>query len=232
MSYAMNENARAAVARWCDPAYRLAKGELFQQYPDVHADILIHAYSTSDPSAVTAGAFAVGDLNEITQFEADFEVADALGSSITHAILLRHIHDGGMNARAALESPEELIGAYAPTLLSFWRYLDQMTPEAWAKTIASIGGRDQPLRARRAWAHFDQWSAHHVLDAWETCAARDVGLERTGRTAWNGRRIAFAAMAEIAGARWLPAHKRGELVFLPMFDFSSESVGSAPGEVA
>ena len=57
------------------------------------------------------------------------------------------------------------------------------------------------------WLHLDRMTSEQWRDA------------RDARAARAARDVAYAAVAEIAGAKWLPEHERGEFVFLPMFGF-------------
>jgi hypothetical protein len=242
MTVTLNDAAREAVARWTDPARRplfkgmlIDKGDVDGAAPGepggpcmcAQGDVLFHNGFTPD------------DLRAMQQSRADEETARLLGISISHAILLRQVNDGEDGCpQDVLTHPEKVLGPNARGILAFWLHIDRMTADQWRAARAAWDARDA-RDARAAWdardardarAAWDARDARAARAAWDARDARDARAARAARAAWAAwdaraawaaANIAYAALAEIGGARWLPEHERGELVFLPMFGFAS-----------
>ncbi len=137
------------------------------------------------------GGWEPSRLRETKQDDADREVAKLLNISIAHAILLRQVNDTQDGAPSiVLTNPEKVLGDQAPTILAFWRHLDNMTEAQW----------DPAWDAARVAAWVAAWDA-----AWD--AAR-VAAD-----------AASYAVGEIMGARVL-REKGTPFFFLPMFGFA------------
>ncbi|HEV2225030.1 MAG TPA: hypothetical protein VGR84_18710 [Candidatus Acidoferrales bacterium] len=73
------------------------------------------------------------DLRRMDQFDADLQVAKELGISLSHSVLLRQINDKQDGCpQDVLAHPERIIGGQSVLVLNFWRYLDDLSPAAWA----------------------------------------------------------------------------------------------------
>lgn len=209
MTPTLNHTVKIALDRMQDA--KLGKGELFPGFLDIQGHILL------------AGGYAFDRLVNLDQLAADVLVAELAGISLTHAILIRHIGDSDYPTPLdILTHPQIPLGPHAHDILAFLRLFDSMEADAWAQVLDHAKDRHEPYRARRAWADADGSPAHLILNAWETRAAYEVAEDRSRRSMWNGRNFAYAALAELAGAKWLPAHDRDERVFVPMFQFEAD----------
>jgi hypothetical protein len=66
-------------------------------------------------------------LAVMTNFDADIDVANILGISVGHSILLRTINDLYDGCpEDVLEHPERFLGSYTSQVLGFWKHLDDM----------------------------------------------------------------------------------------------------------
>jgi len=76
------------------------------------------------------------DLKNYRQSEADARVAELLGISRTHAVLLRVINDSQEGAPSSvIRNPEQVLGDQSQVLLAFWRHLDRLTYADWQHQI-------------------------------------------------------------------------------------------------
>ena len=123
------EIIEAVVARWSDPTRRpLFKGSLIDDTPPegpcycAQGDLLRHEGGWSDD-----------DLRNAEQTKADAVVAELLGISRAHSVLLRLINDRADGCpQDVLRAPEKVLGDQAQLVLTFWRRFDDMTPGDWA----------------------------------------------------------------------------------------------------
>lgn len=84
-------------------------------------------------------------LRALTQDKADVKVANILGISRAHAILLRNVNDRiGGAPQIVLSNPEQVIGDKAPYLLALWLHLDELSAVAGdvAGASSEIQGMD------------------------------------------------------------------------------------------
>ncbi len=71
-------------------------------------------------------------LHDTEQSQVDKDVAELLGISRAHAILLRSVNDKVDGAPSiVLTAPEKVLGDQANIVLAFWRHMDRMTPDQW-----------------------------------------------------------------------------------------------------
>jgi hypothetical protein len=99
------------------------------------------------------GGMSVADLRNIEQAEADKRVAELMGISRAHAVLLRNVNDGRPGAPSVvIRDPAAVLGDQAHIVLAFWRHLDRMTGAQWAAARAAAGAaaRDAAGAAARA----------------------------------------------------------------------------------
>jgi hypothetical protein len=188
------------VARWSDPASRpLFKSHLITTDDDgnvcycVQGDVL-HLAGWSDDR-----------LRDIEQEDADLAVAELLGISRPHAVLLRRVNDSQDGCpEDVLRAPEKVIGAQAQRVLAFWRRLDAMSNEDWQKVVtAGDAAGDAAWDAARA-------AAGDVARA----AARDAAWDAAWAAAWASNEIQGAALMKERGQAFF---------FLPMFGISDPS---------
>jgi len=141
------------------------------------------------------GGMTADDLREMDQMDADRKTAELLGISRVHAVLLRRINDSMPGApTCVLTEPEKVLGDQAQRVLAFWRHLDRMAADDWAKVNA----------------------ARVAAGAAAGAAARVAA----GAAAWDAARVAAWATSEIQGAAVM--RERGQpLAFLPMFGFAT-----------
>jgi hypothetical protein len=141
------------------------------------------------------GGWGVEQLGLAEQGDADRAVAELLGISRGHAILLRQINDKVDGAPSiVLTAPEKVLGEHAQLVLKFFKYLDSMTVFDWRSYDAA---RDA------AWA-----------------AARDAAWAAARDAAWAAAGAAAGAANEIQGYKILAA-KGTPLFFLPMLGFNT-----------
>jgi len=222
------------VQRWTDPKARpLFKGSLIDDdgCKCAQGDVLACAGWTDD------------QLRELSQNNADMEVAKVLGISTAHAILLRGVNDKKDGCpQDVLAAPEKILGDQAGKLLAFWLHLDRMTCDDWEKVAASWDSAGAAARAAagdaaRAAAEAASWTAAGA-DARAAAgdAARAAAGGAAGVAAWAAAGAAAwfsaeAAAGDVAGAAaWTAAEAANEIqgaaimrkqgqpfFFLPMF---------------
>ena len=98
------------------------------------------------------------DLRDYQQSKADKRVAELLGISRAHAVLLRIINDGRPGAPSVvIRDPRQVLGDQADTVLKFWWHLDRTSADQWtaardaAWAAAGAAARDAAEEAA-AWA--------------------------------------------------------------------------------
>ena len=170
-------------------------------------------------------------LASVKQSEADKAIAEELGISLGHAVLLRHVNDKVDGAPGiVLTHPEKVLGEHAQLVLAFFKHLDSMDAAAWvaawvaartaaweaagdaARAAAWVAARDAAWEATRDAA----WAAARVAArdaAW--VAAWAAAMDAAWAAAW-----AAAAAAEIQGHKIL-AEQGKQLFFLPIFGFET-----------
>lgn len=211
--------AAEAVARWTDPDRRpLFKGNLIDwaAYQDGGGDgiNIVEGCACAQGDILLHNGFTPNDLHSMQQSEADAKFAELLGISISHGILVRNINDKSDGfPENVLTNPESVLGEGARYILGFWLHLDRMTDDDWRAAR-------EAWEARAAWAAWAVCEAREAWEAWAAWAAWEAREAREAREAWAAWDIAYAAMAELGGAKWLPEHAEGKFVFLPMFGFA------------
>ena len=84
-------------------------------------------------------------LANTAQSIADRRVAELLGITVPHAVILRNINDSAPGAPSdVLRDPAKYLGAYTDQIIAFWKHLDAYTEEQWHE-IPSSTGELQPL---------------------------------------------------------------------------------------
>jgi len=149
--------------------------------------------------ALYEGGMSLNKIADLSQPDADREVADRLGISRAHAILLRQINDSRPDSPSVvLTNPAAILGDQSERLLSFWRHLDMMSDDDWCKTQAA---RD---------------AARDAAGYAAGVAARDAA----GYAARNAAGYAAGASNEIQGAA-IMRERAQPFFFLPMFGFAT-----------
>jgi len=90
-------------------------------------------------------------LRDYSQTKADKRVAQILGISRAHSILLRIVNDKQDGAPACvIRNPEQVLGDQAFVVLAFWRHLDRMAAAEWeaARVLFSTAFRVCGPRSR------------------------------------------------------------------------------------
>ena len=158
------------------------------------------------------GGRSAAYLGNLGTVDADVEVADLLGISRAHAVLLRLVGDSADGAPASvLESPEAVLGDQWGKLLDFWWHLGTMT----------VGQSAAAGSAAKAATGSAAWEAA-VLAVWDAAkaAAGEAAAEAAGAAVWGTVWGSARASNEIQGASIFAA--RGTpFFFLPMFGFAS-----------
>lgn len=194
----------AIIARWTDPERRpLFKGKLIDESACCCAqgDILRHECAMSDDA-----------LRAMTQDAADRKVAETIGISLFHSILLRQVNDRKDGCpQDVLGDPEKVLGPNAALCLRFGWWIDRMGKEDWKKVVAArAAAEDAACDAAAAGA----------------CAAWDAAWHAAGAAAYSAGDAAGTlnaaqyAMLEIMGAAVM-REKGQPFFFLPMFGFAS-----------
>jgi hypothetical protein len=181
---------------------------------------------------------SVDELRCIHQDSADKQVAELLGISNTHSVLLRSVNDTQEGAPSSvIRNPEQVLGDQAEALLAFWWHLDRMTPAAWEAVAVEATARDK----KEPWV--ESWlTADRVADRNASKAARKasmitkiaaqqgcrLGVLTAAKTAdWaaglterlQASRAAAGASNEIQGAIYMRANNE-PFFFLSLFGFS------------
>jgi hypothetical protein len=161
------------------------------------------------------GGMTPDDLRRMQQADADKRTAELLGISRAHAVLLRQVNDNQPGApTCVIREPEKVLGSEARSVLAFWRHLDRMTEDDWAKVDVA------PAAAAPAWAAAADAAWEAAADAaWD--AAAEATWVAAGAAAWEAAaKAAAGASNEIQGAAVM--RERGQpFFFLPLFGFSS-----------
>jgi len=193
------------------------------------------------------GGMSVADLRNIAQAEADKRVAELMGISRAHAVLLRNVNDGRPGAPSVvIRDPAAVLGDQAHIVLAFWRHLDRMTGAQWAAAGAAAwdAAGDAAGDAARAAARAAAWdAAGDAALAAARDAAGDAALAAAGAAAgaaawdaaraaaWDAAGDAARASSEIQGAAIMRA-KGQAFYFLPMFGFADPEAVLAAEVVA
>jgi len=199
----MTQTIEELIARWNSGDGKPYKGLLFDRSAyDANPDSPACMCAQGQVLHYVAG-WDVERLALIKQSEADKAVAEQLGISLGHAILLRQVNDKVDGAPAiVLTHPEKVLGEHAQLLLAFFRYLDSMDGVAWQKYFA----------ARAA-----AWDA---AGAAAGAAAGDAAWDAAGDAARAAAWAAAWAANEIQGHKIL-ADKGKPLFFLGLFGFKT-----------
>ena len=176
---------------------------------------------------------SVDELRQIEQSNADKRVAKLFGISVAHSVLLRIVNDQQAGAPSCvIRNPEQVLGDQAQAVLAFWRHIDEMTPEAWAKArIAALRAAWAAVRAREAAREAAMEAAGAAAGAAAGSAAEAAAEEVAQAAAWEAAGAAWAAAGasnEIQGAA-IMRQKGQPFFFLPLFGFSNpEDVIASP----
>jgi hypothetical protein len=150
-------------------------------------------------------------LMDSWQDAADKAVAQILGISKIHAILLRNVNDSVDGSPSiVLTHPELVLGDQAPAVLAFWRHLDAVSRERWDAAMDAAmdadGDADGGVPMAAAWA---------AAGGAAGTAARGAAGGVPMAAAW----AAALATNEIQGAAVM-REKGQAFFFLPLFGFS------------
>jgi hypothetical protein len=155
-------------------------------------------------------------LASVKQSEADKAIAEELGISLGHAVLLRHVNDKVDGAPAiVLTHPEKVLGEHAQLVLAFFKHLDSMDAAAWAAAGDAAGDAAGAAARAAAWAAARADARADAMAA-AMAAAGDAAMAAAGDAA----RAAAGATSEIQGHKIL-AEQGKQLFFLPMFGFET-----------
>ncbi|MEM6778716.1 MAG: hypothetical protein AAF670_13755 [Planctomycetota bacterium] len=136
-------------------------------------------------------------LDSLDQEDADHMVAELLGISLGHSVLLRDVNDSKPGSPAnVLESPGEVLGEHADLILKFWKHLD------------GLGYRYHPEDPQRS------WDADNQIDL--ATASLETGHSRTATDESYRNHQAIMAVMEIVGHK-----KLNEFFYLPQFGFET-----------
>ncbi len=203
------------IARWSDPNRRpLFKGRLIDHNDCCCAqgDILRHECQMSNDT-----------LRAMEQDAADQKIAEVLGISLFHSILLRFINDSQDGCpQDVLIASEKVIGPNAELCLRFGRYIDKMTKWQWnavlgsVKDISAITRLWDPKGVAPGTAWRETWLSVRIA-SWKN--ADMVGIGGTGDEDTIIRNVASCTMVEIQDADTMRQNERA-FEFLPMFGFN------------
>src|SRR5690606_27424844 len=120
--------------------------------------------------------FSDQQLREITQENADREVARLLGISLAESVLIRVINDSTDGCpQDVFKAPEKVLGPHHRLWTAFAKHLDRMRKEDWERVAAAaLAARDA------AWAA--AWAA---AGAAARSAAWDAAWDAAWEAAWN-----------------------------------------------
>lgn len=111
---------------------------------------------------------SVEELRDIKQSKADKRVAELLGISRAHSVLLRIVNDQQEGAPSSvIRNPEQILGDQAHGVLAFWRHLDRMTTAARAAAWEAAGEAAWVAAGAAAWeaARATAWASNEIQGA-------------------------------------------------------------------
>jgi len=178
-------------SRWTDPASRpLFKGKLID--PEgcccAQGDVLRVMGKDDD------------DLRRMDQTVADMAVADALGISLFHSVLLRYVNDSAQGCPEKVlqftnDGLGKVLGPSWRSVIAFGEHMSRMTDAQWA--AAGAAARAAAWAAAGAAARAAAWAA---AGAAAGAAARAAAWAAAGAAAWAA--AGAAARAAAGAAAW------------------------------
>jgi hypothetical protein len=214
------------LARWATPEGRPFKGKLIDwtayQGDGLEPPKDIGCMCAQGQALHILAGWTPRDLKDTSQVFADGVTAKLLNISRTHAVLLRLINDTIDGAPSiVLTNPEKIIGDQAKVILSFWLFLDKITPKQRRSLAAT---RDATWDAARDVA----WNAA----AWDAAARSAVRRAIRGTTSGTTWASAAWASNEIQGTSVMRQQSK-PFFFLPMFGFATpEDIPPLPDDYA
>jgi hypothetical protein len=170
----MSVTIEAMIERWSGMDRPLLSGKLIDTA----------GCKCAQGDVLSCAGFTDDELSKMTQFNADKEVAQILGISRTHAVLLRNVNDKiGGAPQLVLSEPSQIIGDQATLLLAFWLHLDGLSAADWENA-----GAAEWAAARSAARYADLAAARSAAEA----------VSDVARDAWAAARSAAEAAAEAA----------------------------------
>jgi hypothetical protein len=144
------------------------------------------------------GGMSPDDLRRIEQAEADRKVAELMGISRAHAVLLRQVNDSQPGApTCVIREPEKVLGSEARTVVAFWRHLDAMTADDWKRVVKA---RDAAGAA--AWAA--AWDAAGAAARASSEIQGASGLRHDGKPFFFLPAFGFASPDDIPARAAIP----------------------------
>jgi hypothetical protein len=195
----MNPTFQPIIARWTDPNHRpLFKNALIDPSGCCCAqgDILRHECRMTDQ-----------ELRDTVQSEADAKVAETLGISVFHSVLLRLVNDSQDGCpQNVLSAPEKFLGPNTALCLRFGRYMDRLTEEDWELVDAlALENKEVYFQLEKA--------------ARRTIGDMPLAHLAANQAAWSNTPL--PRMDMIAGYAMQEIQSGGPFVYLSFFGFNS-----------
>jgi len=128
----MNTATEKILSFWKDPRNIPFKGHLISSEPPAEGQPPTTCMCAQGQVLHIAAGLSEEDLLQMEQIDADKEVAELLGISVSHSVLLRVINDTTEGAPSdVLTNPEKYLGPNYETVLDFWKRLDNLQEEDW-----------------------------------------------------------------------------------------------------
>jgi hypothetical protein len=191
----MNTAAETLLAFWKEPRNIPFKRSLISEEPPKDGENPTTCMCAQGQALYMIGGYTEEDLRNTEQSKADKKVAELLGISVAHSILLRQINDCQDGAPSdVLTNPEKYLGKNYQTVLNFWTFMDSLSEDQWKEVASRYNAIDHAARAA----------------AWDVArdAASTAARAAAGSTAGY---VSGSATYELIGGIENP-------VFVPLFD--------------
>jgi len=199
----MNTATETLLAFWKEPRNIPFKNSLISKEPIGDDKEPTTCMCAQGQALYMIGGYTEEDLRNIEQPKADKKVAELLGISVAHSILLRKINDDQDGAPSdVLTNPQDFLGPNYQTVLNFWTFMDSLTKDNWKEVASRHYALDSAAR-------YAAWSAARYAAG---VAAWDAAWSAAGVAAWDAARdAAWDATSELIGGIENP-------VFVPLFE--------------
>ena len=174
----------------------------------------------------------VEGLRDYSQTKADKRVAQILGISRAHSILLRIVNDKQDGAPSCvIRNPEQVLGDQAFVVLAFWRHLDRMAAAEWEAVKAAARAAARVAAWVAAWVAAGAEAASQAA-ALAKAAAKAAARKAAKAAARTAALAAAGAVSEIQGAAVMRTNGQ-PFFFLPLFGFADpEAVIAADNKLS
>jgi hypothetical protein len=149
----MNTATETLLEFWKHPRNIPFKGNLISTEPPKDGEKPTTCMCAQGQALYMVGGYTEEDLRNIEQPKADKEVAELLGISVAHSILLRKINDDQEGAPSdVLTNPEKYLGKNHKAVLDFWWYMDSLSEDQWKEVASRYYALDNAARVAAGFA--------------------------------------------------------------------------------